>query len=77
MSPKNQRKLTATMPKLQQVITRLTEIMEDEHEVIEHHSADLTPEEIGTMQDGVNVLDENIWLLGDTLKAINANFQFE
>jgi|GEM_PF-4104456 len=47
----NHKKLIATLPKLKQVITRVTEIMEDEHDLIEHHPETIEADELEIIQD--------------------------
>ena len=75
MTNRNHKKLIATLPKLKQVITRLTEIMEDEHDLLQHHPHTVDPEELETIQDNINTLDDNIGTLNGILEAINESFQ--
>jgi|GEM_PF-3648350 len=80
MTNRNHKKLIATLPKLKQVITHLTEIMEDEHDLLEYHPHTIDPEELPTIQDNrasdpTNTLDDNIGTVSGTLETINESFQ--
>lgn len=75
MTNRNHKKLIATLPKLKLVITRLTEIMEEEHDLLEHQPETFELEELELVKGNINTLDENIGALNGILETINQSFE--